>query len=350
MALDTIGLSLGRHTIFVRGRDAAGNWGPFTAVFLDVMAAPDSAVAGVVRDDVSGSPINQAEVGLLGASSDQFTTTGPDGTFQFDTYSGTYTLTAAAYGYHPVTLTNIVVTTGMTTTRMISLTAFSVGTLAGRVAQANTELPLVATVSATSIYTAVETTSDPATGLYSLVALSGTYTLTAQADGHTPATFTDVIVTSGYTTTRDFVLETQPVELQLDKTATPVQVFPGDLLTYTLTLTNNSAISVTHIVITDALPAHTAFAWASGGGVVTDSVVTWDVPIIAPFGTLGQTLVVTVTDVPTGTFLTPLINAVYGARSDQTPSPVWGVPVTVTVVSPFCDCVYLPVILQEVGQ
>lgn len=34
--VDTSGLSTGRHIVFVRGRDAANNWGPFSAVFLDV--------------------------------------------------------------------------------------------------------------------------------------------------------------------------------------------------------------------------------------------------------------------------------------------------------------------------
>ncbi len=34
----TNGLSVGRHTIFVRGKDSAGNWGPFSAVFFDVTA------------------------------------------------------------------------------------------------------------------------------------------------------------------------------------------------------------------------------------------------------------------------------------------------------------------------
>jgi hypothetical protein len=32
--LDTSGLSGGRHILFVRGRDAAGNWGAFSAIFL----------------------------------------------------------------------------------------------------------------------------------------------------------------------------------------------------------------------------------------------------------------------------------------------------------------------------
>lgn len=35
-SVNTSGLSTGRHLLFVRGRDAANNWGPFSAVFLDV--------------------------------------------------------------------------------------------------------------------------------------------------------------------------------------------------------------------------------------------------------------------------------------------------------------------------
>jgi hypothetical protein len=35
--LDAAALSEGRHTAFVRGQDAAGNWGPVTALFVDVM-------------------------------------------------------------------------------------------------------------------------------------------------------------------------------------------------------------------------------------------------------------------------------------------------------------------------
>ena len=34
--IDTSGLSNGQHTIFVRGRDASGNWGTLTAVFLNI--------------------------------------------------------------------------------------------------------------------------------------------------------------------------------------------------------------------------------------------------------------------------------------------------------------------------
>ena len=35
--LNTTGWPLGRHTLFVRGRDALSNWGPVGAVFIDVV-------------------------------------------------------------------------------------------------------------------------------------------------------------------------------------------------------------------------------------------------------------------------------------------------------------------------
>ena len=35
--LSTAGWSIGRHTLYVRGRDTANNWGPVGAVFVDVV-------------------------------------------------------------------------------------------------------------------------------------------------------------------------------------------------------------------------------------------------------------------------------------------------------------------------
>jgi uncharacterized repeat protein (TIGR01451 family) len=117
-------------------------------------------------------------------------------------------------------------------------------------------------------------------------------------------------------------------------------VWVGERLTYTLSLTHTSLITATQAVITDELPAHAAFAYASDGGALTDNVVTWMVPELAPTQTLNLTLSITATNVLSGT---PLVNAVYGVRSDQTPEPTWGQPVTVTAWS---FTVYLPVVLR----
>ena len=48
-AIDTTGLAPGRHLLFLRGQDTAGNWGPVGAAFLDVV---DPATAATVQGTV----------------------------------------------------------------------------------------------------------------------------------------------------------------------------------------------------------------------------------------------------------------------------------------------------------
>jgi hypothetical protein len=48
--IDTNGLDIGRHTVFIRGRDSQGNWGVVSAVFFEVvepnaLGAPEMGVA-----------------------------------------------------------------------------------------------------------------------------------------------------------------------------------------------------------------------------------------------------------------------------------------------------------------
>ncbi|MDW8317177.1 MAG: M14 family metallopeptidase [Anaerolineae bacterium] len=51
--VNTTGLTPGRHILFVRGRDSAGNWGAFSAVFLTVQAAPCQAPDAVTNLSIS---------------------------------------------------------------------------------------------------------------------------------------------------------------------------------------------------------------------------------------------------------------------------------------------------------
>jgi carboxypeptidase T len=112
------------------------------------------------------------------------------------------------------------------------------------------------------------------------------------------------------------------------KTASAPVIGDGSRLTYTLSLTHTSLVTATHVVVTDALPAGVTFAAASEGGLLSGNVVTWALPQVPPDGTLQLTLSVTPTGIISGT---SLVNARYGVTSDQTPTPRWGQPVTVTV-------------------
>lgn len=63
-SIDTLGLSDGRHIIFVEGQDADGNWGAPTAVFLDVNAPCDAAQSPA---DLSESIVNAIDMHLAWA-------------------------------------------------------------------------------------------------------------------------------------------------------------------------------------------------------------------------------------------------------------------------------------------
>ena len=104
-SLDTTGLPSGKHIVFVRGQDAAGNWGAVSAAFLyiiDPNVAP--ILEGFVRDADTNAPL-AATVNL----GDQFqTTTNPvTGYYQIQVISGTYDITATAADHAPQTVSNV---------------------------------------------------------------------------------------------------------------------------------------------------------------------------------------------------------------------------------------------------
>ncbi|MCI0395327.1 MAG: hypothetical protein L0332_12370 [Chloroflexi bacterium] len=53
--IDTSGLSPGQHTLFIRGQDNAGNWGPFSAVFFDPAAPPPVSELVYASSSTSGT-------------------------------------------------------------------------------------------------------------------------------------------------------------------------------------------------------------------------------------------------------------------------------------------------------
>ncbi len=105
--IDTTGLSQGLHTVFVRGQDANGNWGVFSAIFLyvvDPTVAP--TIGGTVQAADSGNPL-EATI----TASDLFqTTTDGNGQYQMQVISDTYTLTAVpnSPNYATASITNVV--------------------------------------------------------------------------------------------------------------------------------------------------------------------------------------------------------------------------------------------------
>jgi hypothetical protein len=117
--VDTTGLGLGRHSLFVRGQDANGNWGAVGAVFLWVLDGDAGGVVGTVRDAASAQPLAASiTVERLGGR----TTSDPlTGAFAMRLPSGSWTLTALAPGYLPQTLAGVSVNDGVDTPQDFTL-------------------------------------------------------------------------------------------------------------------------------------------------------------------------------------------------------------------------------------
>jgi uncharacterized repeat protein (TIGR01451 family) len=112
--------------------------------------------------------------------------------------------------------------------------------------------------------------------------------------------------------------------------ASPTPAGSGSDLTYTLSYRNNGGAAASNVVVTDAIPNGATFVSASGGGVLTGSVVTWALPSLASQATGSFTLVVHVTAAAG----TQLINAGASIRADGVASTTSASLVTNVVLPP----------------
>ncbi len=103
--MDTSGLSTGRHIVFVRGQDAAGNWGAVSAEFfyvLDPATAP--TIGGQVTALYSGQPLSAT---IQTDDIFRIATDPVSGVYEMLVISGTYEVTAVpnSPNYQPATAT-----------------------------------------------------------------------------------------------------------------------------------------------------------------------------------------------------------------------------------------------------
>ncbi len=116
--------------------------------------------------------------------------------------------------------------------------------------------------------------------------------------------------------------------LTISKTAA-ASVVSGQNLTYTLNYGNTGSGGATGVLISDAVPAGTAFVSATGGGTFASGVVTWAIGGLNA-GVTGQTVSFTVVvSAASGS----IFNAAYSIQANGVPA-ISGAAVSTTVIPP----------------
>jgi len=191
-------------------------WGRIDAYAAVASVANSGTIIGVVTRASDGVPIAGARLVADPSTSGPpaTTLTSGDGTYEFALVPDRYTLTASAFGHSPSSR----VVEAITDTTLIEdfkLDALPSGTLSGRVTSSGQPLAGV-TISISD--TPVTVTTD-ATGVYTAWLPAGSYTVTAVSSGYRVGVASDVAITAGETTTRDFDLVTAPTILLVDSGA-----------------------------------------------------------------------------------------------------------------------------------
>lgn len=87
----------------------------------------------------------------------------------------------------------------------------------------------------------------------------------------------------------------EDTEVAVTKEASVASASPGEIIEYSIVITNNGEFDAKNIVVTDTLPEGLIPMEASNLGVIVDNIVIWNIPIVAPDQSLTLTISVMVT-------------------------------------------------------
>ena len=127
--------------------------------------------------------------------------------------------------------------------------------------------------------------------------------------------------------------------ISMNKIASAPSVQPGDLITYTLSITHSVGISpTTQVVLSDTLPLGTSFVSATSPYTQTGDTIQWGFPTMDAMTGLQVELVVRVDYASSGS----VTNSDYAVWSDQV-GPIYGAPVVTLLGSR----IFLPMLIRS---
>ncbi len=126
-----------------------------------------------------------------------------------------------------------------------------------------------------------------------------------------------------------------PFEVWVWKSDVPDPVLRGELVTYTIRLSNVSEESIGCLVMTDRVPVDTILHWASDDYEETDGVVSWSIGSLDVGEQATRTMVVETDEGLTDGAV--INNGQYGADGEELTGPVMGMPVETRVGVPLLE-------------
>lgn len=167
---------------------------------------------GTVTAQGSGDPIADATVSMVATGGGVFTAvTDPTGYYTRTLLANTYTVTAQAYGYLPVTIPDVIVVTDTVTTQDFELASAPTYTVSGVVTAQDTGQPLAAHIEFAGAPVSLDT--DPSTGFYTVDLPEGAYTMRVTAVGYR---LEERAIVVDQSQTQDFALLPLPCVLLVD--------------------------------------------------------------------------------------------------------------------------------------
>jgi uncharacterized repeat protein (TIGR01451 family) len=176
---------------------------------------------------------------------------------------------------------------------------------------------------------------------------TGTFTVVYTVTGGTASgtTITDTVTVNAANqgfgansaTATDIVASATQADLALSTAGTPINVFPGNNITYTQTVTNKGPAAASAVSFVEAIPANTTFVSVSapvGWTCTTTTSVTCTDPTLAASASADIIVVVNVAS----TVVVPSITATSSVSSSTSdPNSANNSTTVVTTVSPVCD-------------
>ena len=262
--IPTLGVTRGRHTLYVRGRDAEGFWGPVTAAFVTMR--DEGGLSGTVTDADSGTPLADALIVADNGATTYTTLSDAAGMYMLALFSDTYTVTVALLGYADSVVT-LPIATGTAAAQDFTLTRLPWGTLTLALRELGTGQPLTGVLTLAGSPLTWTVASSMTLELPS-VSPGGVYTFTAHAPLHHPRSFS-FVMRAGAVLHHTFRLPPTPALLVVDDD------LGQDYETYVLPLLDTLHIpyevwnvDVRGTVLPDVLARYQGALWLTGDDAV----------------------------------------------------------------------------------